>query len=238
MISERKLASAHSSFWRNAMPMADSFVRNMNRTLTRLTPPCPTQSKGMRNSLISELSFRLYSLICNEKITIQDLIKSTDLIKATARDVNNYISRLERLDTPIPEMNDMEINDAISLTDNLRKCLVYSNPGMVVTTQPKFKGCGIVDDCEGDILVGGTLYELKNVDRDFRVTDLRQVLTYCALSVASGQTSIEKIGLLNARSGLSYVMNINKLAYLAAGISADELLREVIRYITSDSPSR
>lgn len=220
------------------MPMADSFIRNMNKTLTRITPPCPNLSKGIRNSLISELSFRLYSFVCNGNMSIAELIENTELIDATAHEVSAYISRLERSNIPIPEMVNSEINEAIALTENLRKCMIYSNPGKIITTRPKFKGCGIVDDCEGDILVGETLYELKNVDRDFRVADLRQILTYCALNIASGEIKIDNIGLLNARSGLSYVANINKLSFLTAGVSADELLREVIRYITSDNPSR
>lgn len=238
MISERRLVSSHSAFWRNAMPMADAFVRQMNRTLTRVVPPCKSSFKGIRNSLISELSFRFYSCICNEKISISDLLNNVDLIGSIASDVCKYISRLERSEVAVPEMNAEEINEAVALAINLKNSMTYSNPGKNILTRPHFIGCGIVDDCEGDILVGTTLYELKNVERDFRLTDIRQLLTYCALNLASRQRDIDTVGLVNARSGLTYKMNVNKLSYLVAGVSADELFGDVIRYITVDTPSR
>jgi len=220
------------------MPMAEAFVRQMNRTLTRVVPPCGSSFKGVRNSLISELSFRLYSKICNDEISLSDLLSDSALINLTADDVCRYISRLERSEVALPKMIAGEINEAVALAKNLKNCMTYTNPGKSIITRPHFIGCGIVDNCEGDILVGTTLYELKNVERDFRLTDIRQLLTYCALNTASGRRDIDTVGLINARSGLSYKMNVNKLSFLVAGVSSDELFGDVIRYITADSPSR
>jgi hypothetical protein len=238
VISERKLVSSHSSFWRNAMPMAETFVRQMNRTLDRVVPPCEGGHRGIRNSLISELSFRIYCEICNDQMLISNLAKNVDWIANAADEVCRYISRLERSEIPLAAMTVGEIAEAVALAKNLRNGINYSNPGKVVSTRPSFVGCGIVDNCEGDILVGETLYELKNVERDFRLTDIRQLLTYCALNLASGQRHIDMIGLINARSGLAYKMKINTLSLSVAGVSANELLGEVIRYITVDTPSR
>lgn len=238
MISERKLVSSHSSFWRNAMPMAETFVRRMNRTLDRVVPPCEGAYKGIRNSLISELSFRAYCEICNDQKLISNLATDADWLSKSADGVRRYISRLERSEIPPAPMSVGEINEALLLAKNLRNGIKYSNPGKTVSPRPIFIGCGIVDNCEGDMLVGDALYELKNVERDFRLTDIRQLLTYCALNLASGQRQINTVGLINARSGLAYKMSVNTLSLSVAGVSANELLGEVIRYITVDTPSR
>jgi hypothetical protein len=238
VISERKLVSSHSSFWRNAMPMADAFVRQMNRTLTRVVPPCNSAFKGIRNSLISELSFRLYSHVCNDQISFSELLGDSKTVGDMENEVCRYISRLERSEVTLPSMNFAEINEAVSLAKNLKILMTYANPGKSVLTRPNFIGCGIVDDCEGDMIVGTTLYELKNVERDFRLADIRQLLTYCSLNHASGQKDIDTVGLINARSGLTYKINVNRLSFLVAGVSANELFGDVIRYITVDTPSR
>jgi hypothetical protein len=238
VISERRLVSSHSSFWRNAMPMADAFVRQMNRTLTRVVPPCHSAFKGIRNSLISELSFRFYSLVCNNQISFSELLSDSQMVADIEKEVCRYISRLERSEALLPSLDFDEIDEAILLAKNLKNLMTYSNPGKSVLTRPHFIGCGIVDDCEGDIIVGTTLYELKNVERDFRLADIRQLLTYCSLNHASDKKEIDTIGLINARSGLTYKINVNELSFLVAGVSANELFGDVIRYITVDTPSR
>lgn len=238
MISERKLVSSHSSFWRNAMPMADAFVRNMNVSLQRAFPPRPAIFKGYRNALISELSFRLYSHCLNETISLDKLLKNIDQTKIIVDEVYRYISRLERTVIPIPIMEAAEIDESFELAKNLHNFMRFTNPGRTALTRPKFTGCGIVDDCEGDILVDTTLYELKNVERDFRLADIRQLLTYCALNFASRQREIDTVGLVNAKSGRWYKIKLNDLALSTSGMPANELLGEVIRYITVDTPSR
>lgn len=153
-------------------------------------------------------------------------------------EVLRYISRLERFESFLLNMDQLEIAEAKSLTINLRNIRAYTNPGKSVQTRPRFSRCGIVDNCEGDIIVGTTLYELKNVERDFRIADLRQLLTYCALNHASRQYEIESIGLINARSGLTHRIDLNKFAFSTAGVSSSELFDDIIIYITADFPSR
>jgi len=238
MISERKLVSSHSSFWRNLMPMADAFTRNMNSTLTRALPPLESSFKGVRNSLISELSFRLYTYHCNEDFSLEKLLGDKDRLTILKDDVHRYIARLEKSETELTGFSEEEVVASALLTLRLRKCMNYINPGKNVVTKPIFIGCGIVDNCEGDILTGSTLYELKNVERDFRLADIRQLLAYCALNHESRQYLIDSVGLVNARSGLTYRIELDKLSYLTAGVSSSELFSDITRYITADTPSR
>lgn len=219
------------------MPMGDSFVRFMNASLVRFNVPCDPVSKSNRNSLISELSFRLYKskIEDGKKVLRKDEIYSN--LKELSTDVVNYIKLLERSNS-VPTMNAKEISEAKLWAHRLSAFSAHMCPGQSILMQPKFDGCGIVDRCEGDILIGKTLWELKNVERDFRLADIKQLLTYCSLNYASKQYTIESVGLVNSRLGVCFETKIESLAAMAAAMSESELLGEIVNYITMDGPSK
>lgn len=237
MISERKLVSSHSSFWRHLMPMGDSFVRLINSSRERYSPPIVSRSKPDRNALISELSFRLFEYSVKSGKNIYEVDIKESFVSELAHDVVNYVSRLDK-NIATGGMVVAEIIEAKSWAESLHLFTLRACPSQKIVTRPRFQGCGIVDICEGDLLVGTTLWELKNVERDFRLADIKQLLTYCALNYASQQYPIESIGLVNARQGVWFRTGIESLAVMASAMSESELLGEVVRYITVDGPSR
>lgn len=214
------------------MPMGDAFVRSMNVHLTRLFPPRKSPFKGVRNALISELAYRIY---CAHLQRLSPLDRFE--VEALALEVDGYIGRLER-NVELEPMSLAERNEAYALSENLSRAVNYSMPGLQVTARPHFFGCGILDDCFGDLLVGSTLVEIKNVERDFRLADVRQLLCYCALNSVSSQYSIREIALLNAKSGLFYRTDLDSLATSSAGVTGSALLADIVRYITTDLPSK
>jgi hypothetical protein len=237
MISERRLVSSHSSFWRNAMPLGDSFVRFMNSSLERFDVPVNPPKKGSRNSLISELSFRLYE---NYILVGEDLFSSrvnSPKVLQFADEVIRYISKMDRNLSAV-DMSDVEIAEAKLWARALHRFEKYVCPGQRVIARPAFEGCGIIDPCSGDLLIGTTLWELKNVERDFRLADLRQLLAYCALNYASQQFDIKEVGLVNARHGVYFQVSLTSLALMSSAMTEGELLGEIVRYVTADAPSR
>lgn len=238
MISERKLVSSHTSFWRVAMPLAEAFVRAMNLSLERFAPPLPSGSLPVRNALISELAFCLYADSLSGAIDLDTQDRDQDdYVQQLAENVRGYISRLER-GLAFHAMGASEIEEAFALAVRLAEGIARLEPGCIVEPRPKFLGCGIVDDCEGDLLIGTTLYEVKNVDRQFRLTDIRQLLSYCALNSMTNGYVIKTVGLINARAGLSYRLDLNSLALAAAGVPAPMLMTDIASFITADRPSR
>ncbi|MFZ6649015.1 hypothetical protein ACO0LO_25040 [Undibacterium sp. TJN25] len=219
------------------MPMGEAFVRAMNVDLERFSLPRPTIFKGARNALISELSFRLYTNFLSNGLSLDDELIESAAVKSLANEVHIYISRLEQ-SSSLLLMEKAEVLEAFDLAKRLRDFIRDTNPRDAVEMHPKFTGCGILDDCEGDILVGKTLYELKNVERDFRLADIRQLLCYCALNFASGKYEIDTLGLVNPRAGLYYRVGLNALSFAVSGGPAIELLSDVIRYVSMDTPSR
>lgn len=77
---------------------------------------------------------------------------------------------------------------------------------------PAFAGSGVVDDAVGDIYLPSNeeLIEVKAVQRLFRGSDLRQVLTYASLTDA--RTPVTSVTLLNPRLGTFYSATCEDLA--------------------------
>lgn len=219
------------------MPMGDSFVRFINSSRERYGVPCDSHAKPDRNSLISELSFRIYNFGLSNKYDIQEISIHDLAIKSLAEGVVKYISAIEK-SIAIAPMTESEITEAKNWSLSLSRFTRHVCPSQKITVQPRFNGCGILDACEGDLLIGTTLWELKNVERDFRLADIKQLLAYCSLNYASQQFPIDSIGLVNAKQGLYFKTKIGPLAAMASAMSESELLGEIVRYITSDTPSR
>lgn len=229
MISERKLVASHSSFWRSIMPLGDAFIRAMNVNLERFAKPLPSNNLSSRNALISELAFRVYGRQQDVSLDVN--------VPVLAAEVREYISTLER-GAQCEEMTAPEIEEAQELAQRIQAGVHALGHRTKVTMQPPFLGCGIVADCEGDILLGRTLCEVKNVERGFRLADIRQVLVYCALNFASRQYAIETVALLNARAGVFYRIPLNSLCVASAGVAADILLGDICAYAMTERPSQ
>jgi len=104
--------------------------------------------------------------------------------------------------------------------------------------RPVFAGCGFIDKSEGDVLAGDILFEVKTVDRRVRGKDIRQLITYAALNMASKQYTIDKLGLVNPRRGQYCLFSINEVCNRIAGVPAPELLAQIVEAVSSDGVSR
>ena len=91
----------------------------------------------------------------------------------------------------------------------------------------RFKGCGILDSCYGDLFVGSCLYEVKCVERNLRSIDIRQVLTYCALNYQSQQITIDEVSIVNPRRGIAFRYGVEALAQQVSGKNSAELFHQI-----------
>jgi hypothetical protein len=104
--------------------------------------------------------------------------------------------------------------------------------------EPTFKGCGFLEASVGDLIVGDALFEVKAGDRLFRSTDLRQLITYCAMNFANKSYQIYRAGCVNPRRGTYFVLDLETLALQLSGKSATELFNDIIYYLSSSGISR
>jgi len=233
MISEHKLASTYSSFWRVALPFSDAFTRRMNLATQAFAQYYELDVASDRAALVSEMSFRLLGRIFRNAEASLDRAA----VDESAQEAWSYIARFPDSGL-LPAPTASEIAEAQVLSARLNTFFRDEGAGEPLIVNPSFDGCGLVDNCAGDILAGTTLYEIKNVDRNFRIVDVRQLIVYCALNAEKPKYPINSVGLVNGRSGRFYRIDLDLLALDLAGSSAADLFSEVVTFMSSELASR
>ena len=179
-------------------------------------PVRATGGEPANNSLIAESAFAIVA-------------------SGSARDVATSNESVDTIRGHLAKYGMNPPRDSVLDSDELREidALVGSMRGMFarlgpVEYWPTVPGCGVVDSAHADVLAVDTLYEVKTVTRAFRGSDVRQLLTYCAMFEASGKV-LNSIGLLNPRRGVVAAASLDFVCQGASGLSRPELMREIVR---------
>ena len=99
---------------------------------------------------------------------------------------------------------------------------------------PKIPGAGTLSSCEADLAVGETLVEVKTVSRNFRSSDLRQLLVYLALDWARVQPSWNKGCLFNPRRAVWADFPVDWLVRRLSGRTASETFSDLVDALAGD----
>ena len=111
-----------------------------------------------------------------------------------------------------------------------RMLLVYNETDIII--HPKFNGCGVLNNCKGDIYYKNVLSEIKAGDRNFQIQDLRQLITYISLNWISSTYQINKIQLFNPRTGKFWESHINSFIESITDLSYEDLCQKVCSYLS------
>jgi hypothetical protein len=238
MISERRLATDFSSFWRTILPLSDAFTRQTNSQLERFASPLPGALSAERSGLVSELGFRYFAAIHSGGLLAESTgLEPVELRTEIEEGAVAYIARLPGHSGHTATPNDAERYEAKLIADRLQLFFGLYERDVDITIEPEFPGCGIVDRCYGDIKAGKTLYEVKNVGRDFRAVDWRQLLVYCCLANVAGEHAVSTIGLINARHGTFVRLTLDQVSLGLAGVGSAELLAQIVFFISTEQLS-
>ncbi|MGM0656330.1 MAG: hypothetical protein ACQETR_13580 [Thermodesulfobacteriota bacterium] len=229
MISERKFSNSFSSFWNELLPTADSFVRRMNLSCDRYCLPTesPFEINRDKRAVINELSFRLFkNLAQGKELSIKDKME-------LSAKVSCYIEKLAKnikIDQPISQE---ELDEAESLSFSLKS---YFSKVDLPKLQfwPSFRGCGRIHACKGDIISNEKLIEVKAGDRHFRITDIRQIITYLSLNSISKQYAIHQVALVNPRKGLSFETTVDTLIEDCSRRKPVDLFGDIIDFLSTE----
>ena len=235
LISEHQFATHYSSVWRLVAPLSDGFWTFENRRVERVDPPLwPIAPKEMR-AIINDASFRAFCVLHSQlRPILKDQIVAA--IKAELQNAIDYIARFSN--APSFVLSDIDADcqeEAQSLVSRLLGYFPYA-PQTVL--RPRFSGCGLISECEGDLIEGDCLYEIKAGDRAFRVLDLRQLLTYSALAYARGSMSFSRIGLFNPRTGVAWTRSLDEVCQAISGHKANDTLSNLVEHFSMASASR
>lgn len=231
MTSEIAFATQHTSLWHALAPTSERFVRQINLNLDRYARQLSFSDEPARRGFLNEVAFQFTKL----KYTVAD----ANIIDASAA-ARSRLATIERqVRGAVDDPSDNEMDSVRAIQQSLANFVRHrSSPASKVTFEPNFAGCGFLNPCVGDILIRDELYEVKAGDRRFRSTDLRQLLTYCALNYAAGSYSIAKAGCVNPRRGTYFVLELDAIAHEMAGKSSTELFSEIIYQVSSGGVSR
>ena len=229
MISERQFATLYTSFWATVLPLGESTVRGMNLRVDRVYDPFDADASAALNGFVNELAFRLAE---SSHRAGTKTISLKELPKVYAS-TESYILRLPRPSIPSSEAErDAATRDAVAIAQRLAEMIGPARGENSITFRPLFMGCGTLDACEGDILIGEDLWEVKSGDRHFRQIDIRQILIYCALNHAARTRVIDRYSLVNPRAGVVLADTIDNLVYDVAGCDPGTLFDEIIACVT------
>ena len=201
MIDASTFALSFNAFWHEHVPTCEHFVRRLNLSgLERYFAPMSPVAGTKRRALIAEYAFSLFVERRRGASIVGDLSGESQTNRAwadTIRRLAPYSAQGLDIET---SLNSEENTEVAEIASRLGRVFDFSQS---VVLRPSFPGCGFVDESEGDVIFGSTLYEIKTVDRPIRSSDIRQTITYAALNSASASNRFEisRVGLFNPRRG-------------------------------------
>jgi len=237
MTSETKFAQEHTSTWRLLTPAMDIFVRKINLQLyEREFAVLQSAVAPSRRGLVNEVAFNVYSYAPDSD---QGRGWSEDIFSRAVREAREKIASLETVPVEtVAAPDQVEIDECAEQVWRLRLFFRRVRGQQKVEIRPFFPGSGIIRSCEGDVYCDSTLFEVKAGQRNFRAVDVRQLLTYAALNYEAKQRVISKVGLFNPRMGISFKTTLDEACIEVSGVTAAELMPEIIRIISSGDVSR
>lgn len=203
MISASQFAHSYSSFWQASFPALENYVRVVNsgayeRSFDELAWPIAPE----RSALVSEVGYCLAN----------PLYKSS--ISKAHKSAISQLGGLPGVKTDASPLKAVEKEKSKELAHRIVvTAKILQAPNVKAIFEPEFQGYGAVFKAFGDMRLGTTLVELKTVDRGFRGTDFRQLLTYCLLNSFSKKRAIERICLINPRRGTYYYSKLSDFVF-------------------------
>jgi hypothetical protein len=233
MISEKQFAEQFSGFWNQCLPLltpqviAQMNVGGMPMPNSRgfVAKPLAATEDSANNDLVADTGFGIFTAAIQEGKSVYS-IRNTALLARITKSAFERIKRLRSSEGKAKMKHLRGPDDSMELAVRLED--FFEDEGSEdIVIQPRFKGCGILDSCYGDLFRGSVLYEVKCVERNLRSIDIRQVLTYCALNYQSQQFKIEEVCILNPRRGISFRFDVEGLAQNVSGKNSAELFHQI-----------
>lgn len=206
----RTFALRNSRFWRLAAPNLERLIRIANYQICQnYAEPISWDEASVRFDLVGEACLGMFDFLLGVKAKEGKycLVSDQQLMFRS-----EYWSIAQKERVPLSEK---EVYLACKYCRSLEEYFGFWLDEVEVA--PEFKGCGVVDKSHGDIAHDDWLFELKCVDRNFRGSDLRQLLVYCALDFSQHGSRLEKVGLINPRRGTVVCLDIGLLCKFISG---------------------
>lgn len=239
MISESTFSKKFTSFWNEILPNSKNYVRLINGGLLEpVYEPFDTADRKNNTALVNVHSFTMLREFCNKKQTL-DQLSSNDYFNSPRFDflLNmdlEYLSKFSyAADCTLP-LSDKEKEQARQLFKQMY--VRYFTNDLNVVIDPKFDGCGFINESFGDFIAGSKLVEIKSGERRFVLSDLRQLLVYLTLNHYSRNTfDITHVELFNPRMGIVFSEAVDSFCLNVSALNSQELFAEIQKFIVNNN---
>jgi hypothetical protein len=233
-MNEREFCNLFSGFWQQALPNLESITRTFNLGPERDLQPMVSSIFPSRRDIVSETAFHLVGAVLGGQI-----ISAPETLGVAFEAASNFLQSASNLDRKkIAKLSDIEVAEVQTLASRTRRFLLGLSLGRDVVFMPRFSGHGAIEACNGDFAVDEILVEVKCVDRTFRSTDFRQLLTYSALRYFADAKKYSRIAAYNPLRGTYVLTGLDEIIYSCSGKSAEEFFHELSYTLASGQISR
>ena len=134
--------------------------------------------------LVAELAIQSVNMQSKKSKRFDEFFKDAESLREVWR-VSQFLIDSYEGKRPDSKFNvtEVETAEAFELSRNIEKFLSQFSGD--IQFSPVISGAGVIDTCQGDLSVNGTLFEIKTVNRNFRSKDIKQLLIYLALDAAT-----------------------------------------------------
>lgn len=223
MISEKLFSKGYSTFWSEVTPWLNSYTQLINkRYLSQPFVSLTDHDDAKFRSINGILSFNFYETwVQSSKPSI------TDILEASKAEIERF---------PRNHLSEYEINATnTKIIESLAKRLrdTYYEE---LLFHPAFQGCGVLGNCEGDLLSKDALIEVKTGERQITPSDIRQLLVYVGLNLISGGPYvISEVQYFNPRKGVLWRSKLDDLFRSISTIPVSDFSNELSNFLLLQS---
>lgn len=227
MITERSFASSFRDFWQELLPLlTPSCVHLLNAGHEEHLQdanglelaPVQTNDETRDAAIVSEFAYHLAREAFSRGLAVSEAFNG-DSVQGAARVaafdlVNRYEGRNVLPDT---SLNTAELEEGLQLAARYESFAHSQGGPERCAFQVPIKGCGFLDACAADLVIGDYLVEVKTVKRTLAGKDIRQLVIYLALSSVAHPAPWQHAGFFNPRRSTFHRFRVHELIDLVSG---------------------
>lgn len=220
MISEINFSKGYSSFWVEYFPWLNLYCQSINKyNLLQEHNSISKDDLAEHRSVNNSIAFQHFKNLLSDP---------TYDLKFSRDEGISFIRRFQRNNLSNYSFSASDQNIIIVQAQNLLSR--YNNNILI---NPFFQGCGILDNCYGDIIQGSKLTEIKAGNRAIIPADIRQLIVYSALNWISTSTryEIEALEIYNPRVGYSWSIGIDELFISIAHTPKEDVFDQLTKHL-------
>jgi len=228
MITAERFATTSGSYWAEVFPRLEHYLRISNLGPRVFDFPLELSSSPNRHAFVAECAFAIWK---------GKLLRVDDIGLEEAQESARSRLRAVRRQVPLDgNLSSEEESEALALARRLYDYSTGVKRFSNVQIDAHLAGCGPIMYGTPDIIAMDSSYgtpvsvigEVKSVNRKFRSTDIRQVITYLVLYFAMHQSILEVLLIINPLLGRSLEVEVDTFFQFAAGRPSQVVIPELV----------